>query len=135
MNGYGTSSTATSGSRATGAVRRDPGAVAALFWVRGTGADVPGALARAGRRLRGGAGLVLASLFVLFAATGAWIFHNTNVLNRYVASDTVLDRQARYEQEYRKYKDAPSRASPRSRPRSTYSRRSGAWPRPGATTW
>ena len=42
-----------------------------------------------------------------FAATGGWIFHNTNTLARYEAGDVAMDKQARYEKTYRKYKDLP----------------------------
>ena len=44
---------------------------------------------------------------IAFVAIGSWIFYNTNVLNEYLPSDVVLDRQARFEKEYRKYKDLP----------------------------
>ena len=46
-------------------------------------------------------------LAIAFVAIGGWIFYNTNVVNEYLPSDVVLDRQARFEKEYRKYKDLP----------------------------
>ncbi|HEX8028433.1 MAG TPA: M1 family aminopeptidase, partial [Vicinamibacterales bacterium] len=53
------------------------------------------------------AGVALALSVAGFIATGAWIFYNTNVLNKYVPSDVAMDRQADYEKRYRKYKDLP----------------------------
>ena len=44
---------------------------------------------------------------IALVAIGGWIFYNTNVVNEYLPSDVVLDRQARFEKEYRKYKDLP----------------------------
>ncbi|PHV07952.1 hypothetical protein CSQ96_08715 [Janthinobacterium sp. BJB412] len=81
--------------------------VAQAFWVRGLSVDWRSRVRLAGRRLRGGAGAALALSLAAFAATGGWIFYNTNVLNTYRASDAQMDLQARYEKLYRQYVDLP----------------------------
>ena len=48
-------------------------------------------------RLRGPAGAALALSLVGMAATGAWIFHNTNVLNEYLTLPETEARLAGYE--------------------------------------
>jgi hypothetical protein len=45
------------------------------------------------------AGALLAALAM--AATGIWIFHNTNVLNEYLTEDDLEARQANYERNYK----------------------------------
>ena len=75
--------------------------IAALFWVRGTAPTLRGRWREAGQRARGPAGFALAATLLAFAGTGAFIYYNTNVLNRYVPGDVALDRQAKYEQTYR----------------------------------
>ena len=76
--------------------------LAAAFWVRGT-PELLRVRARVARqRLRGRPGLLLAAGVVATLSVGAFIFYNTNVLNRYTASDTVLDLQADYERAWRK---------------------------------
>ncbi len=60
--------------------------------------------ARAARPAGRAAGVLCA---IAFVAIGGWIFYNTNIVNEYLPSDVVLDRQARFEKEYRKYKDLP----------------------------
>ena len=54
------------------------------LWRRGTTVALLPRLRQAGRHLRGGAGVTLAVAVLAWLATGAWIFYNTNVLNRYV---------------------------------------------------
>jgi ABC-type transport system involved in multi-copper enzyme maturation permease subunit len=49
----------------------------------------------------------LAVLLGAFAAAGAFIFYNTNVLNEYVPSDEAVRRQAEYEKKYRPYREVP----------------------------
>ncbi|HXH28706.1 MAG TPA: M1 family aminopeptidase, partial [Candidatus Polarisedimenticolia bacterium] len=41
------------------------------------------------------------------AATGGFIYYNTNILNHYLPSRTRFDRQADYEKQYRRYLDLP----------------------------
>jgi ABC-type transport system involved in multi-copper enzyme maturation permease subunit len=54
------------------------------LWRRGTTVALGPRLRQAARHLRGRAGATLAGAAVVWIATGAWIFYNTNVLNRYV---------------------------------------------------
>jgi ABC-2 type transport system permease protein len=49
--------------------------------------------------------VALATSLTAFAALGAWIFYNMNVLNRYVPGDLQKERMADYEKSYREYKD------------------------------
>jgi len=75
--------------------------LARLFWQRGTGAGLRARLAVARSRLRSrvvAAGLVAV---IGFVATGATIYHNTNVVNRYLPASAQKDLQARYEKKYR----------------------------------
>ncbi|HEY0061556.1 MAG TPA: M1 family aminopeptidase [Telluria sp.] len=81
--------------------------VARAFWVRGLSSAWRARAQQALRSLRGASGVALAFCVLGFAASGAWIFHNTNQLNRYEAKDEGFDLQARYEKLYRKYKGLP----------------------------
>ena len=77
------------------------------FWVRGLSFAWPVRLRQAARRLKGRSGMALAVCLIAFAATGGWIFHNTNGLNKYETAEAGMDRMASYEKSYRRYKDAP----------------------------
>ncbi|MES2902340.1 MAG: M1 family aminopeptidase [Pseudomonadota bacterium] len=81
--------------------------VAQAFWVRGLSFEWKRRVQLARSRLAGMSGAVLAVCVLAFAATGAWIFYNTNTLNMYEASNVTLDKRARYEKMFRKYKDLP----------------------------
>ena len=81
--------------------------VAQAFRVRGLALPWRRRVRVAGSRLRGPSGVLLAVCVAGFAGTGAWIFHNTNQLNRYQPGNVAMDEQARYEKSYRKYKDLP----------------------------
>ena len=81
--------------------------LAQAFWVRGLARPWRERVRVAAARLTGRSGLALAMLVAGFAGSGAWIFYNTNVLNKYEASDVLMDKQARYEKLYRQYKDLP----------------------------
>lgn len=81
--------------------------LAAAFWVRGVPGGWRERVRLARERLRGAPRLALTGALLAWAATGAWIFWNTNALNRYVPSDVAMDERARYEKEYRRYKDLP----------------------------
>ena len=58
--------------------------IAHALWRRGTTVALRPRLRQAARHLRGGAGWTLAAATAVWAGTGAWIFYNTNVLNRYI---------------------------------------------------
>lgn len=81
--------------------------VANAFWVRGLSFAGRARLRLAGARLKGAPGAALAACVLAASGAGGWIFYNTNVLNGYEPSDVRMDRQARYETAYRKYKDLP----------------------------
>ena len=81
--------------------------LAQAFWVRGLSQEWRVRVRLALHGLRGPSGIALAFSLVGFAASGAWIFYNTNVLNRYQASDASMDMQASYEKLYRQYRNLP----------------------------
>lgn len=81
--------------------------IAAAFWVRGSAPSWRARWSHGLRSLRGPKGALLGALTVVFIAIGSWIFYNTNVVNEYLPSDVVLDRQAHFEKAYRKYQDLP----------------------------
>ena len=80
-------------------------AFAVLLWVRGTDTAWKARLKIAGDRFRGPIRVAIPALLLGFAAVGAWIFYNTNVLNEYLPSDKGEARQADYEKKFRQYKD------------------------------
>lgn len=81
--------------------------VAQAFWVRGLSVEWRFRVRAAGQRLKGGPGVALALCTLAFALVGGWIFHNTVTLGRYEAKNVGMDKQARYEKNYRQYKGLP----------------------------
>ncbi|MCD7097360.1 M1 family aminopeptidase [Stenotrophomonas sp. MMGLT7] len=81
--------------------------LSAAFWGRGVDSGWRQRLRLAGQRLHGRLGVALAAAVVAFAATGGWLFWNTNIRNDFRSPEQQLDLQARYEREYRKYKGLP----------------------------
>jgi ABC-2 type transport system permease protein len=81
--------------------------IAALFWPRGTGQGWKERTRIARQRFRMPARLLAAASLIGFAALGAWIFYNTNVINRYIPEDLAKQQKADYEKRYRQYKDLP----------------------------
>lgn len=81
--------------------------LAAAFWVRGVDSGWRQRLRLAGQRLHGRLGVALAVAVLAFAATGGWLFWNTNIRNDFYSPEQQLDLQARYEREYGKYKGLP----------------------------
>ena len=81
--------------------------LAALFWARGTDDAWRNRLREAGARLRVPTLVVLVIASLAFIGCGAWIYHNTNVLNSYRNSTAKEVQRADYEKKYGKYKDAP----------------------------
>jgi hypothetical protein len=59
------------------------------------------------RNLRGSSGQLLACCLAAFVLTGGWIYYSTNILNRYVDSQTAMEARADYEKRYRRYLDLP----------------------------
>jgi ABC-2 type transport system permease protein len=81
--------------------------LASALWVRGAGVEAKQRRSLARQRLGGGLGVALAASVVAFVALGGFLFWNTNVRNDYIPPDGRLDLQARYERDFRKYKDLP----------------------------
>ncbi|GAA4032817.1 M1 family aminopeptidase [Hymenobacter glaciei] len=78
---------------------------ATLLWVRGT--DTTGRLREARRRWGTGNTATLALGLLVSLGAGAYIYHNTNVLNEYLSPKASEKQQLAYEQQYRRYKDVP----------------------------
>lgn len=81
--------------------------LAALFWVRGSDPSRQDRRREAGRRLTALPRALLAVAVLAFAASNAWIYYNTCVLNDYASGKARLDDQADYEKAYAKYADLP----------------------------
>ncbi len=83
-----------------------------MFWPRGKQDRWVGRRRNAAQRFHGG--WVSATLVCLlaFAATGAWIWYNTAVVNRVVGPKTLQRRQAEYEKNYKQFE---KQAQPRVR--------------------
>ena len=71
--------------------------LAHALWRRGTTVALRPRLAQIGRHLRGVPGTVLAAAALVWAATGGWIFYNTNVLNPYCTQPEHDRRMAEFE--------------------------------------
>lgn len=79
----------------------------AALWVRGVDGGWRPRLRLARQRLHGRLGVALSLAVAAFVACGGWLYWSTNIHNEYVSPEQMLDRQARYEREYRQYKDLP----------------------------
>lgn len=77
--------------------------IAELFWVRGTDNPLARRIRAARARLTRARTAIIVVLSLIWLGTGAYIFYNTNVLNRYLPSDAREALQARYEREYKQY--------------------------------
>lgn len=78
-----------------------------LLWRRGSDVRLGPRLASARRGLRGVPGLVGAGALLLFTASGAYAFRNTNVLNTYRPQRGTEARAAAFEKQYGRYADLP----------------------------
>jgi len=81
--------------------------VAALFWSRGTAQGWKERTRIARQRFTMPSRVLLAGSLLAFAGVGAWIYYNTNVINRYVPGDLAKQMSADYEKLYRQYRDLP----------------------------
>jgi ABC-type transport system involved in multi-copper enzyme maturation permease subunit len=81
--------------------------LSAALWVRGTALGRQQRIALARQRVRGPLGAGVVASVLAFAAVGGYLYWNTNVRNDFVSPDGQLDRQARYERQYGKYKGLP----------------------------
>ena len=78
-----------------------------LFWVRGQETTAGWRLMLARQRFSRPALVFAAAGVVLALAAGGFIFWNTNVRNEYRTSFQQQELQARYERDYRQYRDLP----------------------------
>ncbi|HEX8410100.1 MAG TPA: ABC transporter permease [Thermoanaerobaculia bacterium] len=78
-----------------------------LLWRRGTEIRLKPRLALARRRLAGTPGVVAAATLLTFAATGAYAYYNTNVLNEYRTKDENEALSVEFEKRFAKYAGLP----------------------------
>ena len=78
-----------------------------LLWRRGTEIRLKPRIAGARRRLAGAAGWVAAAAVLVFIATGAYAYYNTNVLNHYQTQKEQDELAVALEKKYWKYHDLP----------------------------
>ena len=81
--------------------------VAELYWTRGSVQGWRERTRIARQRFTIPSRVLLAVSLTGFVGLGAWIFYNTNVINRYIPGDLAKQQMADYEKLYRKYKDLP----------------------------
>lgn len=86
-----------------GAVALILATLAHLLWRRGTQVSLGARLARMPRRLAGVPGVLIGLGIGSAAASGAFIFYNTNVLNDYRTQQDEEKRLADYERKYLRY--------------------------------
>ncbi len=83
-------------------------AVAArMLWPRGREQGLLSRIKLAPKRFNGSTAWVASIGLILLFAVGSFIFYNTNVLNEYVTVSESLERQAAYERQYSRYRNAP----------------------------
>nr|WP_316642743.1 M1 family aminopeptidase [uncultured Roseateles sp.] len=78
-----------------------------LMWRRGAATELRPRLARLGGRLKGVPGALLALSTLAWLGSGAWIFYNTNILNRYVTQPEREQWQADAEKALLPYENLP----------------------------
>jgi ABC-type transport system involved in multi-copper enzyme maturation permease subunit len=81
--------------------------VTMLFWVRGPELGIRQRLAIARARFTARIARLATLAVVLILGLGAFIFHNTNVLNDYLPPQKAGAPQAEYERRYARYADVP----------------------------
>jgi len=77
------------------------------LWRRGTETRLAPRLRRLPRRITGKAGVTFATALVVFAASGVWIYYNTNVLNPYRTSIENEKWSADFEKTLLRYEHTP----------------------------
>ncbi|HYW30129.1 MAG TPA: hypothetical protein VE869_01400, partial [Gemmatimonas sp.] len=77
--------------------------VGRLLWTRGKARGWRMRMELARRRCAGGTAWTAVSATAMIAATGGFIFYNTNVLNRYRSGANTTALRAQYEQRYRQF--------------------------------
>ncbi len=79
------------------------GVIAHLLWRRGTETRLKARLVHLPRRLLGVPGAIMAAALCVTAATGAFLYHDMDVVNVYRTKQEGEARQALYEKKYLKY--------------------------------
>ena len=79
----------------------------AMFWPRGKQDRWKARLRNAGLRFHGGWKAATVVCLLALAATGAWLFYNTKIINAYVGPKDADRRQAEYEKAYARYDKLP----------------------------
>ena len=79
----------------------------ALFWPRGKEVSIGKRWSVARQQFGGGWRFGTLVALAAFAATGAWVFYNTRMLNEIVTPKVQERRQADYEKTYKKYEGFP----------------------------
>ncbi|HEX2327151.1 MAG TPA: M1 family aminopeptidase [Candidatus Angelobacter sp.] len=82
------------------------GILTVMFWPRGKQDNWRARRKNAALRYQGGWISASVLLGVLFAATGGWIWYNTEMINRVVGPKSLQRRQADYEKAYKQYEKA-----------------------------
>src|SRR5256714_1153557 len=77
------------------------------LWIRGRDRGWRARWGTAAARMRPAAWAIAGGAAAVFVGTGAWIFHNTHVLNPYVSRHEGLRRHAEYERRYKALAGAP----------------------------
>ncbi|MES2627125.1 MAG: M1 family aminopeptidase, partial [Pseudomonadota bacterium] len=79
-----------------------------LLYPRGNYASFAERLHDARERINKKTGAIIVLAIAGFVGAGSWIFYNTNVLNRYQATDSLLQARADYELDYGQYENKPT---------------------------
>ena len=78
-----------------------------LFWVRGRNTGRKVRMATARYRFNGPIKTISLFLLIAWISTGANVFYNTQVLNKYITNEEGKKIQAEYEKLYKKYNNIP----------------------------
>jgi hypothetical protein len=81
--------------------------VARLLWVRGRESGLGARLELARSRFTRPTVWTAAAAVALILTLGGFIFYNTNLLNEYLTDSDITQRQAEYEQRYKRYEGIP----------------------------
>ncbi len=82
--------------------------IATRLWPRGSEDSLWPALRTMPSRWRARHTVIVTAAALGFAASGAFIYYNTNILNSFISQDSELIEMARYESEFKKFEDHPS---------------------------
>ncbi len=78
-----------------------------IFWVRGTIAGFKERYNTARKRFVGIRRFAFFTAFILFLASGSYIYYNTHILNHYTTNYENERQQVAYEKKYKKYEHIP----------------------------